>query len=187
MQHVIRPRRWTACWAMAGLIVLLAQAAAQADSPAFQRFFGEYVGEAISETGGELGKRDISAKIAAHGKGFGVKWVVVIPKAKGEAKRIEYSINFQPASRENIYKSAMRTDAFGNAVPLDPMRGDPYFWARIEGSTLTIYALIITENGGYEMQVYERILTPGGMDLKYSRVRDGTVLRTVTGTLKKIR
>jgi len=28
---------------------------------------------------------------------------------------------------------------------------------------------------------------PGGLTLRYSRVRDGEVLRTVTGKLKKVR
>jgi hypothetical protein len=49
------------------------------------------------------------------------------------------------------------------------------------------YALFVTENGGYEMQTYEYTLVPGGLDLRYSRVRDGEVLRTVTGKLKKVR
>jgi len=37
------------------------------------------------------------------------------------------------------------------------------------------------------MQTYEYTLVPRGMDLRFSRVRDGEVLRTVTGKLKKIR
>jgi hypothetical protein len=81
----------------------------------------------------------------------------------------------------------MRTDVFGNAVPLDPLNGDPYIWARLDGAKFWMYALFVTDTGGYEMQTYERTLVPGGMDLRYSRVRDGEVLRTVTGKLKKIR
>jgi hypothetical protein len=50
-----------------------------------------------------------------------------------------------------------------------------------------MYALFVAETGGYEMQTYERTLVAAGMDLRYSRVRDGEVLRTVTGKLKKIR
>ncbi len=36
------------------------------------------------------------------------------------------------------------------------------------------------------MQVYERTLTPNGMDLTYYRVRDEGVMRTVRGTLKRV-
>ena len=82
----------------------------------------------------------------------------------------------------------MRVDAFGNATPLDPLRGDPYVWARLEGSRLMVYALIITESGGYEMHEYERTLTPAGvMNLSYFRVVDGEVQRAVTGTLKRVK
>jgi hypothetical protein len=51
---------------------------------------------------------------------------------------------------------------------------------------LIIYALVITEGGGYEMHAYERTLTPAGtMKLTYLRVIDGEVLGSVTGTLKR--
>jgi hypothetical protein len=50
-----------------------------------------------------------------------------------------------------------------------------------------MYALLVTDEGGYEMQTYERTLTAGGMDLRYSRIRDGEVLRTITGKLKKVK
>jgi len=76
---------------------------------------------------------------------------------------------------------------FGNSVPLDPLAGDPYMWARSDGDKFWRYALFVTETGGYEMQTYEYTLGPGGLDLRYSRVRDGEVLRTVTGKLKKVR
>jgi hypothetical protein len=81
----------------------------------------------------------------------------------------------------------MRTDVFGNAVPKDPLVGDPYMWARLDKDKLWRYALFVTENGGYEMQTYEYTLVPGGLNLRYSRVRDGEVLRTVTGKLKKVK
>src|SRR5581483_11801608 len=72
-------------------------------------------------------------------------------------------------------------------VPLDPLRGDPYVWARIQGATLTVSALLITDDGGYEVHVYDRTLIAGGLLLEHSRVRDGAVLQTVTGTLKRVR
>jgi hypothetical protein len=150
-----------------------------------RRFFGTYAGEAIVEGSADLEKRDINAEISAQGKGFSVKWMMVIRKKTGPPRKVEYTIGFQPTKRAGLYSSAMRTDVFGNAVPLDPMNGDPYLWARIEGNTLWMYALLVTEEGGYEMQTYERTLTADGMNLRYSRIRDGEVLRTVTGKLKR--
>lgn len=151
----------------------------------YEKFYGHYEGEAVSETDGEIGKRDLEVKIEGREAGYNVTWVSVTRKSSGKIKRKEYSIDFLPSRREGLYRSAMRSGLFGQAVPLDPMQGDPYVWARIEGDTLTVYALIISEQGGYEMQVYDRSLTANGMDLKYSRVRDGEILRTVGGALKK--
>jgi hypothetical protein len=167
--------------------VLLAAGVAAAQGGGIQRFYGTYVGEAVSETGEELDKRDISAEIAPEGKGFRVKWTAVIKRGKEKPRREERTVVFLPASRPDIFSSGMRSDQFGNPVPLDPLSGDPYIWARIDGPKLWMYALFVTDTGGYEMQTYERTLVPGGMDLRYSRVRDGDVLRTVTGKLKKVR
>jgi hypothetical protein len=165
--------------------VLLASAAAEAQSGGIQRFYGTYVGEAVSESGDGLDKRDINAEIAAHGKGFKVGFTVVVKRGNEPPRRDEYTIAFVPTKRPGIYGSAMRTDVFGNAVPKDPLVGDPYMWARTDGDRLWRYALFVTETGGYEMQTYEYTLVPGGLNLRYSRVRDGEILRTVTGKLKK--
>ena len=167
--------------------VLLAACPAAAQGGGIERFYGTYSGEAISESGDELDKRDINADITPQGKGFKVKFTVVVKRGKDKPRRDEYTIMFNPSKRSGIYSSAMRTDVFGNSVPLDPLAGDPYMWARIDGDKFWRYALFVTETGGYEMQTYEYTLVPGGLDLRYSRVRDGEVLRTVTGKLKKVR
>ena len=166
----------------ATMILVATVEAAPAD---FEAFFGEYEGQAITNHG-ELRKRDLRVKISPYENGFTVNWISVTRKANGKLKRKEYSINFHPTRRSNIYRSGERKDLFGNAVPLDPMKGDPYVWARIHEDTLTVYALHVLEDGGYEMQTYERRRVPGGLDLKYSRVRDGEILRTVRGTLAEV-
>lgn len=171
---------------LAGLLVAGLARAAAADTHAVKPFFGRYEGTAVSGAEGELDTRDVRAEILPQDKGFAVKWVVVTKKADGRVKRDDTTIAFLPSPRPGIYASAMRRDVFGNAVPMDPMRGDPYVWARVEGTTLKIYALIVTDGGGFEMHVYERTLTPTGLSLKFSRVVDGRVLRTVTGSLRKL-
>ena len=165
----------------------LAAGDAVAQGGGIQRFYGTYAGEAVSESGDELDKRDINAEITPQAKGFKVKFTVVVKRGKDKPRRDEYTIVFSPTKRPGIFSSAMRTDVFGNAVPLDPLAGDPYMWSRLEGDKFWRYALFVTDTGGYEMQTYEYTLVPGGLDLRYSRVRDGEMLRTVTGKLKKIR
>ena len=76
---------------------------------------------------------------------------------------------------------------FGHFTPLDPMAGEPYLWAHLSDDTLTVQALLITEDGGYEIQTYERRLAPHGLDLTFSRVADGKVLKTISGVLRRVR
>lgn len=153
----------------------------------YEKFIGEYLGEGISSEGNDLTKRDLRVEIKPNGEGFSLTWVSVTHEKNGTLKRKAYTVQFKPKGKAGLYGSAMRTDMFGNQVPLDPLKGEPYVWARISGDTLFVYALLITEEGGYEMQVYERTLSPNGMDLTYSRVRDGEMMRTVRGTLKRIK
>jgi hypothetical protein len=80
----------------------------------------------------------------------------------------------------------MKVNVFGGNVALDPMQGDPYVWARIEGPTLTVYALHILDDGGYEMQVYDRTIAEGGLELRFSRIRNGTSLRDIRASLGRI-
>ncbi len=159
----------------------------EAASTGFDAFFGEFEGQAVSESGGEIRKRDLRVKISPHKKGFTVNWISVTKRSDGKLKRKEYSIDFHPTRRDNIFRSGERNDFFGNAVPMDPMKGDPYVWARIHGDTLTVHALHVLEDGGYEMQTYARTRIPEGLSLEYSRVRDGENLRTVTGTLLEVK
>ncbi len=181
-------RRWPRWEALLGLAVGVVLGAATAEAQdGIQRFYGGYVGEAVSESGDGLDKRDINAEIAPQGKGFKVSFTVIVKRGSEPPRRDEYTIAFVPTKRPGIYGSAMRMDVFGNAVPKDPLVGDPYMWARVDKDKLWRYALFVTENGGYEMQTYEYTLVPGGMNLRYSRVRDGEILRTVTGKLKKVK
>ena len=158
-----------------------------ANAYSIKPFIGEYEGEALSDTrGGQISKRDINVEIKPFKKsGFTVDWTTIRYKLGGELSRKKYSISFEPTKRPGIYSSAMHTNMFGDEVPHDPLKGDPFVWAKIEGETLIVYVLIITEEGGYEMQKYRRTLTDAGMQLEFSRIGDGKPLRIVTGELKR--
>lgn len=161
--------------------------AAHAAASDVEAFFGEFEGEAVTDYNGEIGKRDLRVKISPAKNGFTVNWIAVTKRADGKLKRKEYSIDFHPSRRANIYRSGERRDLFGNHVPMDPMEGEPYVWARINEDTLTVFALHVLEDGGYEMQTYARTRIPEGLELRYSRVRDGKILRTVNGTLFEVK
>ncbi|MDD9858418.1 MAG: hypothetical protein OXU96_10295 [Gammaproteobacteria bacterium] len=151
----------------------------------FQQFVGSYSGSAQVESDGATRQRDMSVNISTAGKGFEVNWKSVSYKADGRIKEKEYSINFLPTRRDGIYASAMGVDVFGNPTPLDPMKGDPYVWGRITGDTLTVFSLFIDQDGGYEMQEYNRTLADGGLDLDYQRIRNGEKLKRIRVFLEK--
>lgn len=149
-------------------------------------FVGEYHGTSIYNAEEELKARDLDVKITETGRGFTIDWSTVIHKADGREKNVSLSIEFYTTDRPDIYGSAMRTGLFGKRVPNDPLQGEPFVWARIVGKTLTVHALYITDDGGYEMQVYERSLdADGNMDLVFKRFRNGEPIRDVTGKLKR--
>lgn len=150
-----------------------------------KNFFGEYVGEATVEKQGEQSMRDLHVKITPHKKAFTVRWASVKRGSK-DMDRKEFNVHFRPSPRDNMYASSMRSDLFGNPVALDPMSGDPYFWATLHGDTLSVYALLITDDGSYDMQVYHRTLVPGGLELEYSRLHEEEVTTTVKALLRKV-
>lgn len=166
----------------AALAVAFFSPCAQAD---FARFIGRYAGSAQVEHNGQISLRDMSVAITPAGKGFAVNWKSVTHKTDGRLKEKEYTIQFLPTARAGIYSSAMGVNVFGNPVPLDPLRGDPYVWGRIRGDTLTVFSLLIDAGGGYEMQEYHRTLAAGGLDLEYKRVRNGANLKNIRVFLKK--
>lgn len=180
-------KEFTRVRAFAVCVALAMAAVAPAGAADLAAFFGEYEGQTVTDYDGELRKRDLRVRIAPHPNGFTVDWTSVTKKPNGELKRKQYSIDFLPTRRANIYRSGERKDMFGNAVPLDPLKGDPYVWARLHDDTLTVFALHVLEDGGYEMQTYARTRIPEGLDVKYSRVRDGEILRAIDGTLMEVK
>jgi hypothetical protein len=153
---------------------------------ALDRFFGDYTGRSIQATPEQgLEARDLDVKISPHGSGFVLAWTTVIYRAKKPTRKT-YSVEFGRTERVGIFSSAMRRDVFGHEGPLDPLEGEPYVWARLAGSTLTIFALLITDEGGYEIQTYDRTLTDDGLELRYTRDRNGKILPPVTGSLKRL-
>lgn len=167
------------------LALLWPVAAAAADE--IDPFVGKFSGASVQISGSDQTKRDLTVEIAKSGQGFLITWKTVIHKASGkDEEQPADKVRFVPTRRDHIYSAASRQDMFGKQVPIDPISGkDPYYWARIRGKTLSVYNIIINDDGGYEMQVYHRTLTGEGMRVEFQRMRDGVPQRTVTGILKR--
>ncbi len=170
---------------LAAALVLFGAYAAVAQAE-IARFAGDYVGSAeLVRADGSRSPRDLSVSIRAVEDGFAVQWTTVTRRANGTRKQSNYNIEFHPSDRPGVYAAGMRRNVFGHAVQLDPMKGEPYVWARIAGDTLSVYSLFVDAAGGYEMQQFDRTLAPGGLDLLFSRIRDGENQHSIRTFLRK--
>lgn len=165
-------------------VVLFAFATAvQAD---VSRFFGSYVGSAeVISADGSKRPRDMSVEISGIKNGFRVNWTSTTYRENGTAKEKSYTIDFLPSDRDGVFAAAMKRNVFGHDVQLDPMKGEPYVWGRIVGETLSVYSLYVTEEGGYEIQQFDRTLAEDGLNLEFQNVRNGDILRTVSTFLER--
>jgi len=152
---------------------------------AIDPFVGTFKGKAEIEIDGGLMKRDVAVTIEKSSRGFSVDWTTTIPKADGKRKTKQFKIQFSPAKRKKLYAAGMRRNLFGKLVPLNPLKGDPYMWAAIRKDVLFVYGMHVTDDGGYEFQVYERKIVPGGMTVTFKRFRDGKQLKDITANLKR--
>lgn len=149
-------------------------------------FVGSYTGSAdMQMTDGTVQRRDMSVEIMHAEDGFSVQWTSVTYRPDGRTKEKSYTIDFIPSDREGVFSAAQKTNVFGHSVQLDPMKGEPYVWARISGDTLTVYSLFVDDEGGYELQQFDRTLTEGGLDLDFERLRNGEQQRSVSTFLER--
>lgn len=172
--------------ALAALTVLAMVSFALPAKADIGSFVGSYKGSAdVLSADGTVQPRDMSVEIGATDKGFTVRWTSTRTRENGTENSKSYAIRFVPSERNGIYAAAMGRNVFGHDVQLDPMQGEPYVWARLNGDTLSVYSLYVTDEGGYEMQQYDRTLVDEGLRLKFQRLRNGTPLRSVTTVLKR--
>jgi hypothetical protein len=178
--------------ALRGVALLAALWTSAAAAQGIEPFVGTFVGESVQISGQDQSKRDLTVEIAKgpDGKGFLITWKTVIHKASGkDEEQPADKVRFVPTRRDNIFSAASRQDMFGKQVPIDPISGkDPYYWARLRDKMLSVYNILINDDGGYEMQVYHRTITDdGGMRVQFQRIRDGVPQRSVTGVLKRMK
>jgi hypothetical protein len=176
----------------AGIVVLLATVGLAAAAPCFaapasiEPFFGRYEGKTILEGDGATTSRDIAVSIQPDGDRFRVEWTTVTRLADGQDTRKTYSIGFEQTNRPEIFRSTMRTDLFGNQVPLDPLKGDPYVWSRVVGRIFTLYSLQIADDGSYDLQVYERTLDGTALRLRFERLRENEPRKVLEAVLDRV-
>lgn len=175
------------CGALAATLLLAAQAGAAPQDAAIEDFFGAYVGNARIEEDGEF--RDIIVAIEPARKGFSIYTSTVIRKGPVRAvqgvKWRSETQGFVRSKTKGLYEPLLRESMFAQRRKPNLVEGDTVAWASIRGRTLGVYALVVLEDGHYELRIYERTLTDLGLDISFTRYRDGIAVRQLTGILAR--
>lgn len=195
-----------------GLSVLLFAGPGYAADAPVDAFFGVFQGETTFLTATGAKKRGISVSFSPVSEampgidGVEVSWTTLSKRADGTFNSKTHEAVFVPAdeaetifvatkssgSAEDISKLEEGQDdkkdgdkAAASRSPIDPRGTAPYLWGRIKDNTFSIYVVVVAEDGGYEVQVYNRTLTKEGMTLVYSRNRAGEHLKLLEAFLKR--
>jgi hypothetical protein len=172
-----------------GLVCLLQAAPLLAASDDLKPFFGAYVGVADVEDPrtGVTQQRDMDIVIEPfHEDGFRIHWVNVTlvdgrRDLPGVKRRIQ-TVLFEPSDERDFFVEVEADNPFREAGSTMPMRGDPVRWATITDGRMHVYSFVVLEDGRYEMQVYDRLLTAKGIDIRFQRILDGEIVRRIKGT-----
>lgn len=153
------------------------------------KFFGVYVGVAEVEelAGGEDSSRDMEIVIEPFDEeGFQIRWVNVTKvdgrrDVPGVSRYVQTAL-FEPSDEQDFYVEVEAQNPFREREDMVPMRGHPIRWASLDGGTLHVYSFVVLEDGRYELQIYDRILTEAGLDIVFQRLVDGELVRQIKGT-----
>jgi len=175
-----------------GLVCLLfaigcADASAYAANDRLEAFFGTYVGVAHVEDfrTGEEERRHMDIVIEPYDAGFRLHWVNVSlvdgrRDLPGVERRVQ-TVLFEPSDTRDFYVEVEEGSPFREREATRPMRGDPVRWAAIDGQTLHVNSFVVLDDGRYELQTYDRVLTDEGLRIEFQRIEDGELIRRITG------
>lgn len=147
-------------------------------------FYGIYQGSttvvegpsAGTEAAGRMSRVETEA---AEGNGFTITWsTVYVDDENPSMIKIKDStvITFTPTATAGVYQQK---------EPGKLWTGKPYYWARIDGDTLNVSALVLDADGTYDVTHYARTVQDDTMRLDFTRFKDGLLQRHVSGTLNK--
>jgi hypothetical protein len=150
-------------------------------------YYGDWQGTAtaLSETDEDFPstKRDIAVSVNKTDiGGFLLSWSTLQrqkgnPKAPLEVLK-STTVEFVPSISPNTWRAKADTD---------PYTGGILYWARLDGRGLVVSSYTINPDGRPEYQTYTRRVVGKEMKLEFTNVNDGKFVRTVKGSLRKLR
>lgn len=161
-----------------------APAAATKEQKPISYFYGIFQGTTTvvegpssgTEAAGRMSRVETES---ADADGFTITWsTVYIDEENPSLIKIKDStvISFTPTATPGVYQQK---------EPGKLWTGKPYYWARIDGDTLNVSALVLDADGTYDVTHYARTVQADTMRLDFTRFKDGLLQRHVSGTLTK--
>jgi hypothetical protein len=153
-------------------------------------FFGRYLGQGTVlkvDPGAPLHEptqkrmSEVIIGPARGEEGFIITWSTLKSKPQGQPGASEADVK----TYHQTFRATRDGDLFHDIRSGDPLKGQPTSWARIEGNTLSIFQVQMDPDGGYFVTQYDRTLTRRGMDVHFTRIENGKVVRTVQLKLDK--
>jgi hypothetical protein len=149
-----------------------------------EAFYGAFSGGAVAEDANSIyfatTARDTDVVIKPAPNGFSITWSSVIRQGgdpnNPRVRRKTTTRQFVRTDRKGLYRATNSGD---------PLAGGEMGWAHIRGRSLIAYFMVIDAKGAYQIQRYERTLSGLGMELTFTRIKDGEEVRTVKGRLVK--
>jgi hypothetical protein len=182
---MVRAWLWIGGLAFVWLLPVAGQCAPPSD---LKLFFGTYVGVAkVEDANGAVHQRDMDIEIQPYGDdGFRIDWInVTLVNGRRDLPGVERRVQstlFEPVAGREMFVEVEAENPFQERAETQPMRGDPVRWASIDGPRLHVYAFEVLEDGTYELQIYDRVLTDKGIDIAFQRIVDGELMRRISGT-----
>jgi hypothetical protein len=174
-----------------GLLAIAGLAGGKAAAAELSDFFGTYVGNAQELDDTEPMARDMDIVIEPfHDDGFQIHWITVT-KVNGRrdvpgVDRTLQSVFFEPAADRNFFVEVEADNPFRERESKAPMSGHAVRWASLEDDTLHVYSFVVLEDGRYELQIYDRMLTEAGLDIVFRRFDDGELVRQIKGSTVRV-
>jgi hypothetical protein len=123
--------------------------------------------------------------------GFRIHWVNVSlvdgKRAVPGVERRVQTVLFEPAKDAGFFVEVAENNPFRERQETRPMRGDPVRWASLDDQGLHVYSFVVLEDGRYELQIYNRVLTDVGLDIVFRRFDDGELVRQIKGSTVRVR
>jgi hypothetical protein len=177
--------------ALLGLLAMAGLTCGKALGAELSDFFGTYVGNAHETGDSEPMARDMDIEIRPfHDEGFQIHWITVT-KVDGRrdvpgVERTVQSVFFEPAEDRNLFAEVEADNPFREREAKIPMSGHAVRWASLRDNRLDVYSFVVLEDGRYEFQIYNRVLTDVGLDIMFRRFDDGELVRQIKGSTVRV-